>query len=256
MTAREGGPDAAHDGGLAAEPAVVTSIDSGAQGETARDVLRRVLGDPNLDIVYPRVGTGGWIDELAMRVIDILMSIPPLVLALLLISALGSNSVLVVLTVAFLFAPRVARIVRASTLAIVTEDYVTAAVTRGVCRWLDDQGFAALTEFKLANRRRADVVGLSATGSILMVEVKSTPEDFRGDAKWLEYLPYCDAFAFAVPAHFPWQILPEQCGVIVADHHAAMVVRTSPHHPVASARRRSRESQRSSSVRCSPRSVE
>jgi len=73
----------------------------------------------------------GWIDELAMRVIDILMSIPPLVLALLLISALGSNSVLVVLTVAFLFAPRVARIVRASTLAIVTEDYVTAAVTRG-----------------------------------------------------------------------------------------------------------------------------
>jgi peptide/nickel transport system permease protein len=73
----------------------------------------------------------GWIDELAMRVIDILMSIPPLVLALLLISALSNSSVLVVLTVAFLFAPRVARIVRASTLAIVTEDYVTAAVTRG-----------------------------------------------------------------------------------------------------------------------------
>ncbi len=115
---------------------------------------------------------------------------------------------------------------------------VTAAVTRGVCRWLDDQGFAALTEFKLANRRRADVVGLSAAGSILMVEVKSTPEDFRGDAKWLEYLPYCDAFAFAVPAHFPWQILPERCGVIIADHHAAMVVRTAPHHPVASARRK------------------
>ena len=73
----------------------------------------------------------GWIDELAMRIIDIVMSVPPLVLALLLISALSADSVLVVLTVAFLFAPRVARIVRASTLAIVTEDYVTAAVTRG-----------------------------------------------------------------------------------------------------------------------------
>jgi len=73
----------------------------------------------------------GWIDEFAMRVIDVLMSIPPLVLALLLISALGSDSILVVLTVAFLFAPRVARIVRAATLAIVTEDYVTVAVTRG-----------------------------------------------------------------------------------------------------------------------------
>jgi peptide/nickel transport system permease protein len=87
-------------------------------------IIGAVLG---LLLAYRR----GWIDELAMRVIDILMSIPPLVLALLLISALGSNSVLVVLTVAFLFAPRVARIVRASTLAIVTEDYVTAAVTRG-----------------------------------------------------------------------------------------------------------------------------
>jgi len=87
-------------------------------------IIGAVLG---LLLAYRR----GWIDELAMRVIDILMSIPPLVLALLLISALGSNSVLVVLTFAFLFAPRVARIVRASTLAIVTEDYVTAAVTRG-----------------------------------------------------------------------------------------------------------------------------
>jgi len=115
---------------------------------------------------------------------------------------------------------------------------VTSAVTRGVCRWMDDQGFAALTEFKLANRRRADVVGLSNRGTILMVEVKSTPEDFRGDAKWLEYLPYCDAFAFAVPPHFPWQILPEQCGVIIADHHAATVVRTAPHHPVQASRRK------------------
>jgi hypothetical protein len=115
---------------------------------------------------------------------------------------------------------------------------VTAAVTRGVCRWLDDQGFAALTEFKLANRRRADVVGLGVRGTILMVEVKSTIEDFRADDKWLEYLPYCDAFAFAVPSHFPWQILPRQCGVIVADHHSALVVRTSPHHPIRAPRRK------------------
>lgn len=73
----------------------------------------------------------GWVDELGMRLTDILMSIPPLVLALLLISALGNSSILVVFTVAFLFAPRVARIVRAATLAIVTEDYVAAAITRG-----------------------------------------------------------------------------------------------------------------------------
>jgi hypothetical protein len=71
-----------------------------------------------------------------------------------------------------------------------------------------------------------------------MVEVKSTPEDFRGDAKWLEYIPYCDSFAFAVPAHFPWQILPKRCGVILADAHTATLVRPAPHHPLHSARRK------------------
>lgn len=115
---------------------------------------------------------------------------------------------------------------------------VTAAVTRGVCRWLDEQGFASLTEFKLANRRRADVIGLSAKGTILMVEVKATVEDFKGDAKWLEYVPYCDAFAFAVPPHFPWHILPDTCGVIVADAHSAIIMRASPHHPLHASRRK------------------
>ena len=115
---------------------------------------------------------------------------------------------------------------------------VTAAVTRGVCRWLDEQGFASLTEFSLANRRRADVIGISAKGTILMVEVKSTVEDFRGDGKWLEYIPYCDAFAFAVPPHFPWHILPETCGVIIADAHSAAIMRASPHHPLHASRRK------------------
>ncbi len=115
---------------------------------------------------------------------------------------------------------------------------VTAAVTRGVARWLEDMGFASLMEFKLGNGRRADVVGLNAAGTILMVEVKSTPEDFRGDAKWLEYVPYCDGFSFAVPPHFPWQILPADCGVVIADAHTAAVVREAPRHPLHAARRK------------------
>ncbi len=115
---------------------------------------------------------------------------------------------------------------------------VTAAVTRGVARWFEDTGFASLTEFKLGNGRRADVVGLNAKGTILMVEVKSTPEDFRGDAKWLEYVPYCDGFSFAVPPHFPWQILPATCGVVIADAHSAAVVREAPRHPLHASRRK------------------
>ena len=99
--------------------------------------------------------------------------------------------------------PRLDRHARKTAAARPAPAAVTTAVTRGVARWLDDMGIASLTEFKLGNGRRADVVGLNAAGTILMVEVKSTPEDFRGDAKWLDYVPYCDGFTFAVPPQFP-----------------------------------------------------
>jgi signal transduction histidine kinase len=44
---------------------VILSSDSDfADGEIVRDTLRRLLADPHLDLIYPRVGSGGWIDEL------------------------------------------------------------------------------------------------------------------------------------------------------------------------------------------------
>lgn len=115
---------------------------------------------------------------------------------------------------------------------------VTAAVTRGVCRWLEDSGFITLREFKLGTGRRADVVGLSPEGTIVMVEVKSTSGDYRSDTKWLEYVPYCDAFSFAVPPEFPWQILPSDCGVVIADAHSAAVVRHAVPKKLHAARRK------------------
>ncbi len=72
-----------------------------------------------------------WIDEIGMRIVDILISIPTLVLALLIISAVGNSLWLVVVTVAFLFTPRVARVARAATLNVVTNDYIAAALARG-----------------------------------------------------------------------------------------------------------------------------
>jgi peptide/nickel transport system permease protein len=73
----------------------------------------------------------GWLDQFAMRVTDVLVSFPTLILAMLILSAVGNTAVFVVLTVAFINVPRIARVVRAATLAIVSEDYVTSAVTRG-----------------------------------------------------------------------------------------------------------------------------
>ena len=46
----------------------------------------------------------------------------------------------------------------------------TIAATRGVGRYLVNLGYAVLTEFTLANHRRADVIGLSDTGHFVIVE--------------------------------------------------------------------------------------
>ncbi len=44
--------------------ALVAQLGAGGPGNTVRDALRRVLSDPHLDLVYVRVGTGGWVDDL------------------------------------------------------------------------------------------------------------------------------------------------------------------------------------------------
>ncbi len=104
-------------------------------------------------------------------------------------------------------------------------DSPTERITRGVVRQLQSWGFAPLTEVRLANRRRADVMALSASGEVLIVEVKSGLPDFRADGKWREYLPYCDAFAFAVDADFPREALPEDVGLLLSDGFEAVVIR-------------------------------
>lgn len=73
----------------------------------------------------------GAFDLVVMRLTDVFVAIPPLIVALLVISALGSTPLVIVTCVAFIYMIRTARILRAATLSIVTEDYVTAAVLRG-----------------------------------------------------------------------------------------------------------------------------
>ncbi len=103
----------------------------------------------------------------------------------------------------------------------------TRLLTRGVCNLFQDLGFGTLTEFKLASGRRVDVMAIDRNGEFVIVEVKSTVADFRGDRKWHEYLAFCERFYFAVPAGFPVEMMPEDCGLIVADPYAAAVRRES-----------------------------
>lgn len=116
---------------------------------------------------------------------------------------------------------------------------VTATgVQRGLCRLLKAHGFAVLTEFTLATGRRADVAALKADGTIWIVEIKSSPEDFYVDTKWPEYRDYCDQLFFAVPPKLDVSILPEDTGLVVADQYGAEILRPAPHHPLVAARRK------------------
>ncbi len=114
----------------------------------------------------------------------------------------------------------------------------TLSVTRGAARLLADMGYAPLLEVGLPNGRRADVMALGRKGDIVIVEVKSGPEDYRVDRKWPEYAPFCDAFFFAVAPEFPMDLLPDHPGLIVADGFGGAVVRDAPLAPLAPARRK------------------
>ncbi len=113
-----------------------------------------------------------------------------------------------------------------------------SGLARGVCRALAALGHAVLTEVPLASGRRADVMAVTAAGNILIVEVKSGIEDFRADRKWAEYRAWCDALYFAVPADFPAALIPDDCGMLIADTFGAAMVREIPETPLAAARRK------------------
>jgi hypothetical protein len=111
-------------------------------------------------------------------------------------------------------------------------------LARGVCRALAHRGLATLLEVSLANGRRADVLGLGRNGEIVIVEVKSSIADFRADHKWPDYRDFCDRLYFAVAEGFPRELIPEDCGLIIADGFGAAVLREAPAIPLAPARRR------------------
>lgn len=70
---------------------------------------------------------GGWWDEAIMRATDLLLSFPALLLALLIISLLGSDVIYLILTIVVVFAPGIARVVRSETLNLMTREFIEAA---------------------------------------------------------------------------------------------------------------------------------
>ena len=78
---------------------------------------------------------GGWTDTVVSRTVDALISFPAIMIALIVVSSLGSSFLVLIVTVAVIDSTRVFRVARALGMDIVVQDYIEAARVRGEGVW-------------------------------------------------------------------------------------------------------------------------
>ena len=116
--------------------------------KVGRDILTRIMFGSRISVVVAAIsiliagsiGTslgiiagyyGGWLDSLLMRTVDISMSIPIILLALVLVVALGASFGTVITVLVLLLWAYYARMARGLTLAVREQDYISRAVVVG-----------------------------------------------------------------------------------------------------------------------------
>ena len=78
-------------------------------------------------LAFLAVAISPWVDEMVMRLLDVLMAIPGVIIALVVATVVGPSPKSTVLVLAVFFAPVIARVVRAATIPILNEDFVQSA---------------------------------------------------------------------------------------------------------------------------------
>lgn len=158
---------------------------------------------------------GGIVDAVLMRIVDVLLSIPPLLLALALVTALGFGTTNVAIAVGVGLIANFARVMRSEVLRVRQSLYVEAALASGV-RWptvlvrhvlrnsYPPVIALAAVEFGMA------VLAVSALSFLGFGAVPPTPEwgslvaegrNFLATAWWLTTLPGLVIVAVVVAAH-------------------------------------------------------
>ena len=119
--------------------------------ELGRDVLARIIHGTRLSLTIALLSTicslsiggiigayagyiGGKFDSIIMRVMDIFLAMPNMLLALAIVAALGPNLINLIIAIAISDIPRFARILRSTVLSIKDSDFVEAARAAGAKR--------------------------------------------------------------------------------------------------------------------------
>ncbi len=74
---------------------------------------------------------GGWLDNIIMRLMDMLLAMPSILLAMVIVTILGQSLTNAIIAVSIVYIPQYARILRASVLKVRELDYVTSAKVIG-----------------------------------------------------------------------------------------------------------------------------
>lgn len=116
--------------------------------ELGRDILSRVLFGFRLSLIAA-FGTavlaavlgvaiglvagyfGGWLDAATMRVLDVILSVPAILLAIVLVAIMGGGLIPLIVAIAIVAVPAFARLTRASVLTVKEREYVTAQRAAG-----------------------------------------------------------------------------------------------------------------------------
>jgi ABC-type dipeptide/oligopeptide/nickel transport system permease subunit len=116
--------------------------------ELGRDLLSRLIIGARVSLMVGLIATvislafgvvlgavsgyvGGWVDDVIMRVMDVILALPGILLAIAIVAALGPNIVNAMIAIAVVRIPTMARVVRSDVLALREEEFVDAARALG-----------------------------------------------------------------------------------------------------------------------------